>query len=1331
MRTLYAAFFALAGVAADYSPVKTFGPEKKLALELRELTGHPLYWWPQTLLNYPVRFSGANVRPGELSLRSLDTGQPVPFQLSQVKLENGYLSFAVVSFLSDLPSGGRRRYELIAAKPSGTALAPQVTERREADTIVLDGGRIQVRLPASRLVGAEVPGPVMQISRGGRWFGSSRIVSPKRKVLRIETTREESGPLFICYRVAYELEGNASYVVRLKVIAGYDFVSVKEEMRGIDRSEGAYWETAWSGFSPTHRHAPNHPFLLREAERGKVTFDRVPWERIDEGFVSTQHGVSQGVSPEGELPFRLGTYQPWGAYVILTSACFWDERSGDSLGVFIDRVGDWQDHEYAIWSASNTLQVRYFYREGALAWRWPLVAGTRSTGIAAYGHLQDIAALDRVVAYGKLPRMYPATHTQHLQNRYGTMDLDLVKDWVLEYPDSARRPAVVFKEGQLRSLAELERRVFDSELAKGMMTSGTRQNAGFSPVPARSFYGVLTDGFNRFLPQMNAEQRRRLTAWYLMLAYVAAEEEWMPMRVMLSGHPNFLSDVKSIPGLAAFLFPEHPMAAEWADQFEKFLELNTRYHTRPAVEQWESKGGRWTENLGTYVWAFLRPAVRAEFALRTYFDGKNRIAIPQVAEICDWALNALSAPFAGENIARYRAADGQLPRHFWGIVTPELAPRRVHPPQGAHSARRMAPRVLWWLGHSLRNYRPLLAEYLMWAARPDSDDSEHFRDEPDAWRIMYPPGDNRGTNPHLATSKYTGYGIVLRAGVDTADEVSVHLQQIDEGPNYRWGIAGEGGCGVIYYYARGKSYSHNGREDVGDRPVHDTDFCSNFGVWKEGRFRSIGRNVLDMPVFDLGDLKFAQLTPRKERDAYSWPEYQSRSVMLAGTDYLIVYDEVFNPAVSHRFSWFTHAADEMPFIHMVKGGVRERQRYFTKVETPEVKGIWYDGQGDAMAVVSHDSSLRVTPEPFGCTVQKKTGGDYVFVNPEGIEYSKDQIAFTGKIGIVRQKGGGAWDMAVFQGSRVAAGGVSLSVDGDGFGASASFADPSDIGGYCFGRKGGWLRIECSACANATLYVDGAPHPKDGIIPPGHYRWQLTRGLPEPLPPAVLRTENSSGQALVVWPPSAGADRYRIEISEDNAETWRAAGNSNQTQFRLTGLRNGKKYHVRVIAANAQRSSRPGPEYPIYATAEPPPHPDGLKLSLDAGRVAAEWGEVLGAREYRLYRRAQRQAAFQLVYSGQARKFEERLSGVVKPSDRPGIMANALADKKGYTVYEYAVAAVNGNGEGPKSPVVDTDPTRWLHWDPRPGEPFRRRYTYNTSNYLMLGVEERHSRYYPK
>src|SRR5690606_36673908 len=100
----------------------------------------------------------------------------------------------------------------------------------------------------------------------------------------------------------------------------------------------------------------------------------------------------------------------------------------------------------------------------------------------------------------------------------------------------------------------------------------------------------------------------------------------MPMRNVLSGHPNFLGDVKSIPGLAACQFPHHPRAGEWGDLFEKYIELNTRYHTRPSVKGWDATGGRWTENLGTYVWAFLRPTLRTAFLLKNMQGGKNRLA---------------------------------------------------------------------------------------------------------------------------------------------------------------------------------------------------------------------------------------------------------------------------------------------------------------------------------------------------------------------------------------------------------------------------------------------------------------------------------------------------------------------------------------------------------------------------------------------------------------------------------------------------------------------------------------------------------------------------------
>jgi len=79
----------------------------------------------------------------------------------------------------------------------------------------------------------------------------------------------------------------------------------------------------------------------------------------------------------------------------------------------------------------------------------------------------------------------------------------------------------------------------------------------------------------------------------------------------------------------------------------------------------------------------------------------------------------------------------------------------------------------------------------MWAARPTDQDMEATVDQGDPYNAIYPKVDNKGTNPHLQAAKYTGYGITLRAAVDTPQELSIHLVQIDDGPNYRWGIASE------------------------------------------------------------------------------------------------------------------------------------------------------------------------------------------------------------------------------------------------------------------------------------------------------------------------------------------------------------------------------------------------------------------------------------------------------------------------------------------------------------------------------------------------------------
>jgi len=673
---------------------------------------HPFYWWPRTLLTYPIEFE----QPVDLSrlvLTRVDTGEVVPIQFSDIVRDQSRPHRATLNFFADLPSGARREF-VLSASDAPVAHTPQITERREGNSIVLDSGAIRVRIPATQIVAQNAPGPIMQLARNAKWVGSSVLAIENEKVTRIATTRVEHGPLVIAYEVAYEAAAGSRYVARVQCTAGLDFIRFQENMEGLRPGIHGTITMTWTGFEPTHRQSPNHPFPLPDQV---MPYDDYTWEAIDQPWTKpdVRFGSSlpiyPAVLPEGQLPIFIGIYEPApGNTTIGSWANYWDRKTGDALGVFIDDASSWQDHEYAYEVESPTLQVRAYYRDKKLSWQWPLSAGSRSTCLTCYDHAKDKEAMQQQEIYTKpvqhegLTYQVPVSFTSHtlfLQNRYGTLDLNRVKDWVLDYPVDARRPPVVFNGGSAKTAAELEQRVMTLPFVCTLPVTGTRQMDGhgpipgrsivnFSPVPSRQIQGWWIDGFNRLNATMTERQRTRLTAMYLFIAYVLSGEDFMPQVPMLSGHPNYFADVKSVAPSMSFLFPDHPMATSWAAMWEKLVELNTRFNTRPAVKSWNADGGRWTEDIGTYVWAFVRPSLRTDFLLRKY-DGHERFVTAQLAEMADWLVNALSAPFAGETREGYKTLMAVDQGREWGVVGPGEGPKRVYPPIGAHAEQFIRP----------------------------------------------------------------------------------------------------------------------------------------------------------------------------------------------------------------------------------------------------------------------------------------------------------------------------------------------------------------------------------------------------------------------------------------------------------------------------------------------------------------------------------------------------------------------------------------------------------------------------------------------------------------
>jgi len=749
------------------------------------------------------------------------------------------------------------------------------------------------------------------------------------------------------------------------------------------------------------------------------------------------------------------------------------------------------------------------------------------------------------------------------------------------------------------------------------------------------------------------------------------------------------------------------------------------------VKSWNADGGRWTEDIGTYVWAFVRPSLRTDFLLRKY-DGHERFVTPQLAEMADWLVNALSAPFAGETREGYKTLMAVDQGREWGVVGPGEGPKRVYPPIGAHAEQRMPPRALWYLGSCLHRFAPLAAEHAMWASRPTDQDAETAPGSEPPWDdIMYAVQDNVGTNPHLRSRKHTGYGITLRAAVGTPDELSVHLQQIDQGPNYRWGWAGEGSCGLIYFYAGGKSYSLNGAEDAGDRRDQDTDFCTNFGVYKDGVFRSIGENVLSEPFYNLGSGQFAKIVPRETPPDQPANGYVSRSILLAGNEYFVVYDALADQSTVHRLSWFVRRGSELPTIQFARGSnAADRETQRTDHQTEATVGVWFDGVGDSMAIVSHRNDVKVESTSFGCRVQVAGAMDLIFRSQSAVHFSDETMSFDGTAGMIRGTSERT-EFALFHGTRIGVAGVTFSTADTNLGIGGAIVPGRTPMGHYYAPTPSSLKITLPSISEKTIfYVDGAAktarrEASEFVVDleAGQHQWEVTDGLPVPIAPHILRTENRAGAARIIITPVASATQYRIEVSKDNGATWTSVTLQPQPEIDITGIANGQKIHVRAIALNASYASPPGPDYPIYVSDQPPPTPDGLHVDLAAAAATVTWGEVLGASEYRLYVRPKGDKQFDLLYKGVDRVYLHKRASIQSPNQIPGGPSGATHAG----IVEYMVAAVNGNGESPMSHAADTDPASWRNWDPKPGEPFRRVYSYPQNSPQLPGQP---ARYYP-
>jgi len=1312
-----------------------------LRFDLTERIQHPHFWWPRTLLNYHVVLDGNSASTDTWTLTEETSGKQVPLQISDLRKENGKLVSATVSFFSDLPAGGHYSFLLKTRNPGkGDQVTPGAELVSTADgQTVLDTGSLKVRLPGSQSVakGAKAPGPIMALNDGKGWIGESSIESPVKRVVKVTTELLDKGPLFARARVTYDFEGGARYTATVKAPRGYSFIEFTEEFLGLSPEDKATFHFLWTGLPLTTRNG-SEPI-----DKPRVIYYRGE----DPHFTGPDHVED----PTKEFYYHL-VHCAADNTISRTAADFSNPSTSRSIGLCVLDGSKWDDGKYSIWASSETLSISFRYREDRLEWIFPLAGQSRQLGIAAYDPQDpkntEITSHDPIANDTSAVKTSMANRgvvdghdlTSFINSRYGGMSLDVIKDWVLTYPDNGRRSKTADLPSDVRTKKNL---VSIDAYAKALWGDNETMHVEgnwFSPVSLRQVHQWIVPGFNRFRDQMTPELRARVTALLLFQSYLAGREEISPMRHMLKGHPNFMSDWKYPLMMSPYFFPDHPMATEWADQFEKFVELAGVFYTRPNVTAWDAKGGRWTENIGVYNWAFIEPVTKAN-DLGLLYDGRDRLPSPGQDLHGSYLAGTVTAPVKlGENGTPFDFTPGTP-------LTTQNGFQRIHPQMGAHSSRRQVPLAIENFANSFRNYDPLVAEHMLWINRRPVGSplgGESDTGKADAHYLT------QGTDPHLHSSKYTGYGIILRSAVNTTNEISVYLQQIDKGPNYRWGFGNENGGGDIYYYAGGNSYAGHFIEDAGDRRVTDTEVTSNTGVYKNSTFRGIGMNDLTDPLYDLGVSQFAEILARSGADSYSWPEYESRSMMLVGHDYIIIFDAVNGMS---RFSWNTvKGQDRMPTIISIRGENAYRTTQISEgVHGQATQGMRlepYKSGGDRMTLVSHRGDLKVAPvkkpkdgkeASLISQIVTPEGDDFIYQNRESFNSEENGKIFSGRAGVIRKFKDGRSELTLFKGEKIGNQEIVLEVANPALGVSAAYKATADVSGQYYSYAGGKLSITLpkGLPSGAALYVNGAPvktapsgNTLTADLPAGGGSWELTTGAAVPMAPEITSSLARNDGASVQWSQVASATEYRVELSKDGGSTWSPAGTAKEGKFTLSGIKAPEKVHLRVIALNGTTESLPSKDFPVYVTGKPPEAPFGLRLKLGRDEVNATWGQVLGSKEYVLYRRKAGTTAWKEIHRGPEHSFRDQATGVTEHQSDPGLEAKAWRQPEASpSIYEYAVSAVDVVGEGAKSFVATTDPANWRNWYPDVPLHFIRRSAYWLPPYVK--PEQVPPAYYPR
>jgi hypothetical protein len=584
--------------------------------------------WQNELVTFKV---DSKLR-GRRDLVLLDGDQhPVPFQW-----QTG--TNAGIAFLASVPPFAQIEYRLVVAqgarREAPGAQRGVLTIREEPESVELGNEQIAIRL--NRGTKGLIAGPIGGVRlTSGNWVGAGELHwaagTAALQACRVKVVAD--GPVFADVESEYTLADNGYWRLRFRVIAGEPVVLADEAFSG--PSGAVYRFKLGAGWEPDH--------LFWRKEQAGAT-----------------NAIKDG---SGENIFLLEPWLEWWRSMCGNWLAAYREGGPDLLAVGLREPACWVEPARTKWDTRVDVaraglglefQLRGFQR------KWMLMALPRDD------------ALKPVKDAAPLPQQFLIKHSD--------LPLDMIKDYVLEWPDAGlAHPRLYITPAELARFRQHFK--VDTKVLSGMRGTTPKQN----PLDDYVAYTLATGDrelqqtlgqfaigelqgcvdlftrqdrhptpgslphqkYDKLAPTLNTldtvlapgvlppADRVRVRAQLAYLGYVLAAPSFHSPERGYSANPNMTTAVRCMSGLIACLIPDHPEARTWA-------QLGIREMANE-LDTWTGPNGGWLE-APHYATVSLDALVALALALRqTPFTDTDWAHHPKLKAAVRW-LACISTP---------------------------------------------------------------------------------------------------------------------------------------------------------------------------------------------------------------------------------------------------------------------------------------------------------------------------------------------------------------------------------------------------------------------------------------------------------------------------------------------------------------------------------------------------------------------------------------------------------------------------------------------------------------------------------------------------------------